>query len=67
MPSVQTNAGPAISACTGNRLVAVSHGRKVVSAEDIPEKTLKHPLIIGMTILPVPLQNGGAVVVVGTF
>jgi hypothetical protein len=47
--------------------VAVSHGRKVVSSEDVPEKTSKRPYISDMTILPVPLQNGGAVVAVGKF
>lgn len=47
--------------------VAVSHGRKVVSAGDVPENASKCPLINDMTMLPVPLQNGGAVVVVGRF
>jgi hypothetical protein len=47
--------------------VAVSHGRKVVSSGDVPEKTSKRPLITDMAMLPVPLQNGGALLVVGKF
>ena len=47
--------------------VAVSHGRKVVSAGDVPEKTSKRPFISDMAILPMPIENGGAVVVAGKF
>jgi hypothetical protein len=47
--------------------VAVSHGRKVVSAGDVPEKISKRSLITDVAMLPVPLESGGALVVVGKF
>lgn len=47
--------------------VAVSHGRKVVSTGDVPEKTSKRPLISDLAMLPVPIENGGALFVVGKF
>lgn len=47
--------------------VVVSKGRNVVSAEDIPEKTTKRPLFTNMAMIPMPIENGGALFVVGTF
>lgn len=47
--------------------VASSHGRKVVAAGDVPEQATKRPLVSDITMLPVPLNNGGGVVVLGKF
>jgi hypothetical protein len=47
--------------------VAVSHGRKVVSAGDVPEKSSKRSPLSDIVILPMPLNNGGALVAVGKF
>jgi hypothetical protein len=47
--------------------VAVSHGRKVVTTGDSPEKTSKRSFITDMALLPLPLENGGALVAIGKF
>ncbi|GAC1470052.1 MAG: hypothetical protein PVSMB11_05910 [Desulfuromonadaceae bacterium] len=47
--------------------VAISHGRKVVSAGDVPEKTSSRPFITDMAFLPMPIENGGALFMVGKF
>lgn len=47
--------------------VASSHGRKVVATGDVPEKATKRPLISDITMLPVPTNNGAALVVLGKF
>lgn len=47
--------------------VAVSHGRKVVSTGNIPEKSSKRSLISDIAMLPMPIENGGALFAVGTF
>ena len=47
--------------------VAVSHGRKVVSVGDVPEKTSKRSVFTDIAILPMPIENGGALFVVAKF
>jgi PAP2 superfamily protein len=47
--------------------VAVSHGRKVVSSGDIPEKISKRSLFTDIAMLPMPIVNGGALFMVGKF
>ncbi len=47
--------------------VATSHGRKVVSTEKSAEKTSKRPFFTDMMILPVPIENGGAMIMVARF
>lgn len=47
--------------------VAVSHGRKVVSAADVPDKTSKNSLFTEMSVLPMPIKNGGALFMVAKF
>lgn len=47
--------------------VAVSHGRKVVSAGDVPEKAAKRSFFSDVTVLPMPIEHGGAVVMVAKF
>ncbi|HXE96636.1 MAG TPA: phosphatase PAP2 family protein [Dongiaceae bacterium] len=47
--------------------VAVSHGRKVVSAGDVPEKSSKRSPVSDIVILPMPINNGGALFAVGKF
>jgi hypothetical protein len=47
--------------------VASSHGRKVVATGDVPEKATKQPLVSDITMLPVPVNNGAALVVLGKF
>jgi len=47
--------------------VAVSHGRKVVSTEDVPEKTSKSSFFSNIAMIPMPIDNGSALFVVGTF
>lgn len=46
--------------------VASSRGRKVVAAGDVP-KTSKRPLISDISMIPMPIDNGGALLVVGKF
>jgi hypothetical protein len=47
--------------------VAVSHGRKVVSAGDVPEKAAKRSFFSDVAVLPMPIDHGGAVVMVAKF
>jgi len=47
--------------------VAVSHGRKVVSSDDVTEKTSKRSFFSEVVLLPTPIENGGALVAVGKF
>lgn len=47
--------------------VAVSHGRKVVSDRGAPEKISKRSFITEMAMLPMPIDNGGALFVIGKF
>jgi hypothetical protein len=47
--------------------VAVSKGRKVVTTGEVPAKALKLGLFNDMTILPMPMQNGGALHMIATF
>ena len=47
--------------------VAVSHGRKVVTNDDVPEKTSKHPFLRDIAMLPMPINNGGALFMVAKF
>jgi hypothetical protein len=47
--------------------VAVSHGRKVVSTENVPEKVSKNSLFTDMAMIPMPIKNGGALFMVAKF
>jgi membrane-associated PAP2 superfamily phosphatase len=47
--------------------VAVSRGRKVVSTEKNAETTSKQSFIKDLTMLPLPIENGGALFVMGKF
>ena len=47
--------------------VAVSKGRKVVTAGDVPAKAVKLGLFTDMTVLPMPMPHGGALHMVATF
>jgi hypothetical protein len=47
--------------------VAVSHGRKVVSADNIPDKSSKNKLFTDVSVVPYPIANGGAVALVAKF
>lgn len=47
--------------------VAVSHGRKVVSAGDVPEKISKNSVFTDVSVVPFPIANGGAVALVAKF
>lgn len=47
--------------------VVVSHGRKVVSTGSLPEKTARRSLFSDVALLPMPIENGGAIFVAAKF
>lgn len=47
--------------------VAVSHGRKVVSVDDVSVKTSKPPLITDVALLPVAIEHGATINLVAKF
>jgi hypothetical protein len=47
--------------------VAVSHGRKVVSTGDVPEKSSGRSFFTDIALLPAPIEKGGALFMIAKF